>query len=83
LRFVAAQKIDQRRYDFTSHGKWKCSEVTCESGQGLAKSMGYQCPFAAQGLAGVELPAEEGVDGQGDLAQVVLVAWDMKLVSMV
>jgi hypothetical protein len=43
-RFVAAQKIDHRRYDFTSHGKWKCSEVTCESGQGLAKSMGCHTP---------------------------------------
>jgi hypothetical protein len=41
---VTAQKIDQRRLAFTSHGKWRCSDVTCESGQGLAKSIGNQVP---------------------------------------
>lgn len=31
----------------TSHGQWQCSEVTCESGQGLAKSIGSRPPRSA------------------------------------
>jgi hypothetical protein len=43
-RFVAAQKRPQRIFAFTSQGKCRCSEVTWESGHGLAKSIGYQMP---------------------------------------
>src|SRR6185503_9326570 len=43
-RRVAAQKSDQRILALTSQGKCTCSEVTCESGQGLAKSIGCHTP---------------------------------------
>src|SRR6185503_4768052 len=42
--FVTAQNTDQRMFAFTSHGKWRCSDVTCESGHGFAKSMGCHTP---------------------------------------
>src|SRR5262245_7489957 len=42
--FVAAQTTTQRMYAFTSHGKCQWSDVTCESGHGFAKSIGYQRP---------------------------------------
>ena len=41
---MAAQNTDHRIYAFTIHGKCQCSDVTCESGHGLAKSIGYQTP---------------------------------------
>src|SRR5262245_3337981 len=44
LRPVAATKIDQRTCAFTSHGKCWWSDVTCESGHALAKSIGRNTP---------------------------------------
>src|SRR6185503_7965421 len=41
---VAAQNSDQRIFAFTSHGKCTCKDVTWLSGQGFAKSIGYQTP---------------------------------------
>ena len=35
-----AHQLDQRMFAFTIQGKWKWRDVTCESGQGFAKSIG-------------------------------------------
>src|ERR1044072_4967117 len=43
-RLVTAQHTAQRSFASTSHGKWKCSDVTWLSGQALAKSMGWKVP---------------------------------------
>ncbi len=43
-RFVAAQNTAHLSLARTSHGKWTWSDVTCESGQGFAKSKGCQTP---------------------------------------
>ena len=41
---MTAQKIDHFSFAVTTHGKWTCSDVTCESGHGFAKSIGCQTP---------------------------------------